>query len=214
VELTAEETDALLRGAPAVFRTRINDVLLAALAWSLSRWTGSERVVVDLEGHGREDVFDDAVDLSRTVGWFTTVYPVALEVPEGGWRDLVKSVRRQLRAVPGNGFGYGALRYLGGLPAAGPAPQVAFNYLGQFDSRSADETATLYRAVHTSIGAEHDPADRAEHLIDVVGETGEGRLAFTWYYQADILDGAAVEAAAAGFADALRAIAAECRETR
>ncbi|MDT5029141.1 MAG: hypothetical protein QOE61_5567, partial [Micromonosporaceae bacterium] len=116
VQLSADDTDALLRGAPAAYRTRINDVLLGALAWALSRWTRQPRVVVDIEGHGREDVLDD-VDLSRTVGWFTTVFPVALDVPEGNWRDLVKSIRKQLRAIPGNGFGYGALRQFGRLDA-------------------------------------------------------------------------------------------------
>ncbi|HEU5469563.1 MAG TPA: condensation domain-containing protein, partial [Actinophytocola sp.] len=216
VELSREDTEALLRGAPAVYRTRINDVLLAALAWSLSRWTGGSRIVLDLEGHGREDVFDgeEAVDLSRTVGWFTTLYPIALDVPDGDWRTLVKSVRRQLRAVPGNGFGYGALRYLGGLTPSGPDPQVAFNYLGQFDTRAQDEGQTLYHAVHTSVGQDHDPADRPDHLIDVVGETGDGRMAFTWYYQADLLPAAQVEQAAADFAAALRGIAQECREAR
>ncbi|MGH3923427.1 MAG: condensation domain-containing protein, partial [Pseudonocardiaceae bacterium] len=79
VLLTTEETDALLRWAPAVYRTRINDVLLAALAWALSRWTGRGRVSIDLEGHGREEILD-GVDLSRTVGWFTTIFPVALDV--------------------------------------------------------------------------------------------------------------------------------------
>ena len=144
VLLSTEDTDALLRAAPTAYRTRINDVLLAALAWSLSQWTGRKTISVDLEGHGREDVLE-GVDLSRTVGWFTTVFPIALDEPtndEPNWRDLVKSVRRQLRAVPGNGFGFGALRYLGPpaarerLSASGPRPQIAFNYLGQWDSRS------------------------------------------------------------------------------
>ncbi|MFL6140895.1 MAG: non-ribosomal peptide synthase/polyketide synthase [Labedaea sp.] len=213
VELTEADTEALLREAPSVYRTRINDVLLAALAFALSRWTGGDRVVIDLEGHGREDVFD-GVDLSRTVGWFTTVYPVALDVAPGGWRDRIKSVRRQLRAVPGNGFGYLALRHLGGLAVTGPGPQVAFNYLGQFDSRAQDEEHSLYRAVRSSIGQDHDPADRAEHLIDVVGEVGDGRLGFSWYFQPDVLDPSAVALVAAAFGDALREIAAECRESR
>jgi hypothetical protein len=78
-ELSAEETGALLRGAPAAYRTGINDVLLAALTWTLSRWTRTSAVTIDLEGHGREEVLDD-VDLSRTVGWFTTMFPVRLEV--------------------------------------------------------------------------------------------------------------------------------------
>jgi non-ribosomal peptide synthase protein (TIGR01720 family) len=210
VELSAEDTDALLRGAPAAYRTRINEVLLGALAWALSRWTGGARITVDLEGHGREDVLD-GVDLSRTVGWFTTVFPVVLEVPNGTWRDLVKSVRKQLRAIPGNGFGYGALRQLGRLEAAGADPQIAFNYLGQFDSRAQDEEHSLYQAVLPAVGQDHDPADRGDHLVDVVGEVGDGRLEFSWYYHPDVYDDAVVRAVADDFAAALRAIAEDCR---
>ncbi|WP_158839338.1 non-ribosomal peptide synthase/polyketide synthase [Saccharothrix deserti] len=206
VELSADDTDALLRGAPVAYRTRINDVLLAALAWALARWTGSSRVAVDLEGHGREDVLD--VDLSRTVGWFTTVFPVALDVPDGTWRDRVKAVRRQLRAVPGNGFGYGALRQHGLVPDAG-RPAVSFNYLGQFDGGSAESTG-LYRAVLPSVGHEHDPADVGDHVLDVVGEAGR-TLGFTWYYHPSVHSGAEIESVAADFATALRAIAADCR---
>ncbi|KOX18394.1 non-ribosomal peptide synthetase [Saccharothrix sp. NRRL B-16348] len=210
VELSEEDTDALLRGAPAAYRTRINDVLLAALAWALSRWTGSSRVAVDLEGHGREDVLD--VDLSRTVGWFTTVFPVALEVPDGSWRDRVKAVRRQLRAVPGNGFGYGALRQHGLVPDRG-RPAVSFNYLGQFGSgpsAAGDEATGLYRAVLPSVGVDHDPSDAGDHLLDVVGEAGR-TLGFTWYYHPSAHSGAEIGAVAADFAAALRAIAADCR---
>ncbi|NUT52322.1 MAG: amino acid adenylation domain-containing protein, partial [Saccharothrix sp.] len=212
VELSEEDTDAVLRGAPAVYRTRINDVLLAALAWALSRWTGSSRVEVDLEGHGREDVLD--VDLSRTVGWFTTVFPVALDVPDGSWRDRVKAVRRQLRAVPGNGFGHGALRQHGLVPDGG-RPAVAFNYLGQFDldRSSSDGSTGLYRATLPSVGREHDPDDAGDHLIDVVGEAGR-TLGFTFYHHPSAHPTAEVEAVAADFAAALRAIAADCRGVR
>jgi aryl carrier-like protein len=186
VALSAEETEALLRTAPAVYRTRINDVLLAALGWALSRWTGQSRVSIALEGHGREDVLDD-VDLSRTVGWFTTISPVALELPDGDepdWRIVVKSVRRQLRAVPGNGFGFGALRYLGSTAARDhlsgrPGPQVAFNYLGQWDNGPQETGAALYRATHGSFGQDHDPADRGAHLLEVQGAVDSGTLAFS-----------------------------------
>ncbi|WP_033442424.1 non-ribosomal peptide synthase/polyketide synthase [Saccharothrix sp. NRRL B-16314] len=206
VELSEEDTDVLLRGAPAAYRTRINDVLLTALAWALSRWTGSSRVAVDLEGHGREDVLD--VDLSRTVGWFTTMFPVALDLPEGTWRDRVKAVRRQLRAVPGNGFGYGALRQHGLVPDAG-RPAVSFNYLGQFDGGSAESTG-LYRSALPSVGLDHDPADAGDHVLDVVGEAGR-TLGFTWYYHPAVHSAAEIEAVVADFGAALRAIAADCR---
>jgi non-ribosomal peptide synthase protein (TIGR01720 family) len=220
VLLDADDTDALLRAAPTAYRTRINDVLLAALAWALSRWTGRSRVAVELEGHGREDVLD-GVDLSRTVGWFTTMFPVALDVPAGTtpqWRDLVKSVRRQLRTVPGNGFGFGALRHLGSaevrdrLAGGSAGPQIAFNYLGQWDAHPPEEGAGLVRAVHGAFGQDHDPADRSSHLWEIVGAVQAGRLEFSWYYQPDLHDVSTVESVARDFGDALRRIARDCRE--
>jgi non-ribosomal peptide synthase protein (TIGR01720 family) len=186
-----------------------------------------------MEGHGREDVID-GVDLSRTVGWFTTLFPVALDVVDGDWREQIKAVRRQLRAIPNNGFGFGALRYLGRLTVGGPDPQVSFNYLGQWDSRSTDHghggpgvrgclctpgptgcgcpaKHSLYHAMHGSIGQDHSPADRGGHLLDIVGEVGDGQLGFTWYFRPDECDPAVVESVAGEFAAALRGIAEDCR---
>ncbi|MFD4999336.1 non-ribosomal peptide synthase/polyketide synthase [Streptomyces buecherae] len=220
--LGEEDTEALLRAAPAAYRTRINDVLLAALALALARWTGNDEVSVDLEGHGREEVLAD-VDLSRTVGWFTTIHPVRLRVPDAAhlapdrdWRALVKSVRRQLRAVPGNGIGFGALRTYGPdevraaleRPGAG---QLAFNYLGQWDARSDEVAGALVRAEHGSFGQDHDPRDAGAHLLEVVGAVQAGRLAFTWRYRPAVHDEATIRAVAADFTEALRHIAGHAR---
>ncbi|HET9380236.1 MAG TPA: amino acid adenylation domain-containing protein, partial [Streptomyces sp.] len=134
-------TEALLRHVPAVYRTRVNDVLLAALGRVLADWTGTERVTVALEGHGRED---DTLDLSRTVGWFTTQYPVTLAPagPAGApdWGATLKAVKERLRAVPRHGLSHEALARLGSPdPAARalrdlPLPQVCFNYHGQWEA--------------------------------------------------------------------------------
>ncbi|MFD7712390.1 amino acid adenylation domain-containing protein [Streptomyces sp. NPDC059786] len=222
VELEEDDTTALLRAAPAAYRTRVNDVLLTALALSLARWTGSERVRLDLEGHGREDVLDD-VDLSRTVGWFTTVHPVALRIPEPDdlsaardWRALVKSVRRQLRAVPGNGLGFGALRTFGPPEVrerlgAGAHGQVVFNYLGQWDARPAASGGGLVRTEHGSFGQDHNPRDSGSHPLEVVGAVRDGRLAFTFNHRSGGLGAAAVRRVAEEFAQALRHIAHHAR---
>ncbi|GAA2784065.1 hypothetical protein GCM10010521_73150 [Streptomyces rameus] len=225
VELDEEDTAALLRSAPTAYRTRVNDVLLAALALALARWTGHDRVRLDLEGHGREDLLD-GVDLSRTVGWFTTVYPVALQVPDPGdlgpdrdWRSLVKSVRRQLRAVPGNGIGFGALRTFGpsevrerlGAHAHG---QVVFNYLGQWDARPETADGGLVRAEHGSFGQDHDPRDPGSHPVEVVGAVQHGRLAFTWHHRPAVHDTATVRRVAEEFAEALRQLARHARGGR
>ncbi|KUL63367.1 non-ribosomal peptide synthetase [Streptomyces sp. NRRL S-1521] len=225
VELDEEDTTALLRSAPTAYRTRVNDVLLTALALALARWTGHDRVRLDLEGHGREDLLD-GVDLSRTVGWFTTVHPVALHVPDPGglgpdrdWRSLVKSVRRQMRAVPGNGIGYGALRTFGPPEVrerlgAQAHSQVVFNYLGQWDARPDTADGGLVRAEHGSFGQDHDLRDPGSHPVEVVGAVQHGRLAFTWHHRPGLHDTAAVRRAAEDFAEALRLLARDARGGR
>ncbi|MFD6285592.1 non-ribosomal peptide synthase/polyketide synthase [Streptomyces sp. NPDC060205] len=224
VELGEDDTESLLRAAPAAYRTRVNDVLLAALALALARWTGNERVRLDLEGHGREDLLDD-VDLSRTVGWFTTVHPVVLQVsepdrpgPARNWRSLVKSVRRQLRSVPGNGLGFGALRTFGppevrerlGAAAHG---QVVFNYLGQWDVRPAAPDGGLVRTEHGSFGQDHDPRDSGSHPLEVVGAVRDGRFAFTWHHHPGTYDPRTVRRVAGDFAEALSHIARHARDS-
>jgi len=151
MELPVDLAAPLLSTAPAAFHGTVNDVLLAAFALALVAWRRrqgrreSQSVVFDLEGHGRESVADN-IDLSRTVGWFSNVYPVKLNL-EGisiadaiaGHRataQAVNAVKEQLRAVPANGLGFGLLRYLNPATAptiaALPVPDVIFNYLGRF----------------------------------------------------------------------------------
>jgi non-ribosomal peptide synthase protein (TIGR01720 family) len=136
---------------------------------------------------------------------------------EPNWRNLIKSVRRQLRAVPGNGFGFGALRYLGSpaareqLSANEQGPRITFNYLGQWDALPQDEKRSLYWATHSAIGQERDSAERSGHLLDVVGEVGNGQLGFSWYYDS-VLRYSTVQSVADDFVDALRRIARDCRE--
>ncbi|MFD8495080.1 amino acid adenylation domain-containing protein [Amycolatopsis sp. NPDC059657] len=191
--LDAETTRSLLRDVPDVYRTEINDVLLAALTRVLAEWTGGDRVLLGMEGHGREELFGD-VDLGRTVGWFTSYFPVALTDERGGHGELLKSVKEQLRAIPRKGIGHGALRYLGAL-ADGPRPQVSFNYLGQLD---------------TAIELAQDPAEVRVHALEIVGLVKDGRLDFTWSYSANLHDAATVERLATEFAAQVAALVEHC----
>ncbi|MFD5186420.1 amino acid adenylation domain-containing protein, partial [Streptomyces sp. NPDC058372] len=208
--LDADETHALLHQVPGRFRTQINDVLLAALARTLREWTGHDRVAVNLEGHGREELFED-VDLTRTVGWFTSIYPVALTLPEPGdggadadWPATMRSVKRQLRAVPERGVGYGALRYLSGELAGDPDPLISFNYLGQFGGGSG-ESGLLSTALPPA-GPEHGLRQERNHLIDVVAAVDDGTFVVTWYYSAAVHRASTVTALADGFTAALRGV--------
>ncbi|RZD85687.1 condensation domain-containing protein, partial [Streptomyces albidoflavus] len=211
VALDRETTEALLHRAPAAFRTQINDVLLGALGRVLNTWAGGP-VTVALEGHGREELFDD-VDLSRTVGWFTTIYPVTLVVPDGPWGTALKAVRKTLRKVPVRGIGYGALRYLREPDhpdrvalAAAPPPRISFNYLGQWDS--ADDGGGLVRDRLDALGADQAPGESRPHLIDVVAAVSDGELRIEWMHAPSAHAPSTVRRLADDFATALRQIAA------
>ncbi|MGH3753655.1 MAG: amino acid adenylation domain-containing protein, partial [Pseudonocardiaceae bacterium] len=212
VRLGRARTDALLHQVPAVYRTQINDVLLSALGRVLSRWTGRERVLIALEGHGREEILD-GVDLSRTVGWFTTQFPVALAVPAAaGWGEIVKSVKEQLRAVPHRGLSYGALRYLSpdSVLQADPPPQISFNYHGQWDAAAAADG--LFQVRGGSLGADLAPDAPAPHLVDVTGLVAAGDLALTWHYCEQVHEEATIRALAEEMIQALGEIVEHCAQ--
>ncbi|UXY17813.1 amino acid adenylation domain-containing protein [Streptomyces cynarae] len=207
VRLNPEDTAALLRTLPDTYRTRANDVLLGALGRVLCAWSGRDRVVVDVEGHGREELFPE-LDISRTVGWFTTRYPVVLAVPaEAGWDTVLKQVKEQLRAVPRHGLGHDALRRLPGPSAAPqtPAAQVSFNYLGRMGlSESSDG---LYRGIARALELDAHPAARRPHPLEVVGRLDGDALEFSWFYSEQVHRRDTVAALAERFARELADLA-------
>jgi amino acid adenylation domain-containing protein/non-ribosomal peptide synthase protein (TIGR01720 family) len=223
--LSAVETRELLQEVPAAYRTTIDDALLTALAQTLTAWAGGDGVLVDLEGHGREHEADAELDLSRTVGWFTAIYPVYLRTAEKDPGAALRAVKEQLRAVPGRGLGYGLLRYLAPDAATAtalgklPAAEVSFNYLGQVDRvlrasapfRDARPAAGTVRAADGAAGGDRSPRQRRRYLLEVNAHVSGGCLRVAWTYSAAAHDGATVATLAQGFAGALRALIAHCR---
>jgi non-ribosomal peptide synthase protein (TIGR01720 family) len=210
---TQEETQTLLQAMPAIYHTQINDALMSVLIWAFAEWSGSPSLLVDLEGHGREQLFDD-VDLSRTVGWFTTQFPVRLDLGEAS--DIVEAlhtVKKQLRQVPGQGIGYGLLVHEGGQEAAvlgsAPTAQVSFNYLGQFDQVSAE--ATLFRLLGEPAGATRNPRSHRTHLIDVTGLVVGGQLHLSLGYSKSLHRRETIERLGTSVGAALRDLIAHCR---
>ena len=214
IRFTSDETQALLQQVPAAYNTQINDALLAALlrAWHL--WTGSRVLFTNLEGHGRENLFED-VDLSRTVGWFTSIFPVRLEslVPAATWHpgDALASVKEQLRRIPTRGLSYGLLRYLGDSRelAARPEPLVVFNYLGQFDQVVAG--SGLFRFAPESSGAWHSPKQLRRSALEVNGLVIFGQLEFHFTYSQNMHTERPVAELAEAFAGSLREIVVHCQ---
>jgi len=141
VILSVEETTSLLQECNAAFGTEINDLVLCALSMSLAGVFKKNQFVIGLEGHGREHLYDD-VDLSKTVGWFTTLYPVLIEAFPGDTEATLVQVKENLRAVPDKGIGYGVLRYLSGeelirKQLSKDITQIVFNYLGQIGGETS-----------------------------------------------------------------------------
>ncbi|WP_299497293.1 non-ribosomal peptide synthetase [uncultured Shewanella sp.] len=135
IELTEFETDRLLRDAPSGYHTEVNDLLLSAFSISLSQVFNNDRNVITLEGHGRE-VIDDNIDVTKTVGWFTTLYPVCLRASDD-IEDVIVTTKEMLRSVIDKGIGFGALIDSGSLDIN--LPPISFNYLGQFDTGHSSE---------------------------------------------------------------------------
>jgi non-ribosomal peptide synthase protein (TIGR01720 family) len=190
------------------------DLLLAALAQVLAHWTGTRTNLIDLEGHGREPLFPD-IELSRTVGWFTIVYPAVLEVPsvarEG---DVIKSIKEQLAAMPRRGIGYGLLRYLGNETTRNALrscwqAEVAFNYFGQIDAGLAGDS--LLRPVMRSVPAQRSPRQLRSHLIEINAMVRGQCLEVTWTFGRDIHRQATIQSLADQYIAALRSLIAHCR---
>ena len=135
LQLTKEETKALLQKSNSAYRTTINELLLAATYLGMRRWTQGPLLRIGLEGHGREAIFEH-LDVTQTLGWFTTLFPLALNCTKEDVETVILGVKEQYRAIPNKGIGYGILRYLvqdEDLIAQETMPMLLFNYLGQFD---------------------------------------------------------------------------------
>ena len=206
VSLDADETQALLRDAGAAYQTQINDLLLTALVQVLGPLT------VDLEGHGREWIFED-MDVSRTVGWFTSIYPVSLEAA-GSTRECLQAVKEQLRRVPNNGIGYGLLRYLSedtevaARLAALPEADVTFNYLGQFEELASG--SSRFAMVSESVGPNRSPLALRTHVLDIAATVVGGKLNLFWTYSQNLHDRTTIERFAHEYISKLSAIISHC----
>ncbi|HXO18899.1 MAG TPA: amino acid adenylation domain-containing protein [Thermoanaerobaculia bacterium] len=211
VALNTEETRVLLEDLPEVYRTQINDVLLTAIVRAFARRTGRRSLLLELEGHGREPLFD-GVDLSRTVGWFTAHFPVVLEAGEGAdpGSDL-KRVKEHLRRIPNRGIGYGLLRYLaapGERLRALPEPAVKFNYLGQFDQLLAHPGALMPSSAPR--GSDRSPCSRRPRRIAIDGGIAGGLLHLRFSYSVSLDGEDRIRELATAVQEELRAILRHC----
>jgi fengycin family lipopeptide synthetase B len=207
VVLGRMETTTLLQEAQRVYGAHINDLLLSALLEALGDWTGQHVFMIDLEGHGREELFS-AVDISRTVGWFTSLFPVLLDVSACvGARQIVDTVKEQLLRLPYRGLVYGILRYFSQCIATDdmPAPEISFNYLGQFGTAASQDA--LFRPSREAIGSLCSSRGKRRHLIEIDGAAVDDCLQFTWTYSTSMHEHSTVQAVAERFLESLQQLA-------
>ncbi|MBI6658645.1 non-ribosomal peptide synthetase [Pseudomonas carnis] len=211
VRLDAERTRQLLQQAPSAYRTQVNDLLLTALARVLCRWSGQASALIQLEGHGRETLFDD-IDLTRSVGWFTSAYPLRL-TPLAEHGDSIKAIKEQLRGVPHKGLGYGVLRYLADdlckqSMAALPSAQITFNYLGQFDQSFG--TDALFHPLEESAGLAHDPDAPLPNELSIDSQVYGGELVLRWTFSRERHDQQVIGDLAEAYLAELHSLIAHC----
>jgi len=210
MRLDSERTAQLLRVAPSAYGTSIDDLLLAALSRTVWRWSGEPETLVQLEGHGREA--DAAgLDLSRTLGWFTSVYPVRLREGSSPVESLILSTKQQRMDVPRRGIGHGVLKHLRPQGASlGPAQaRITFNYLGQFDRSLGGDDAMFKPAVEHP-GPVHDEEAPLANWLEIAGNVYEGQLSMSWIFSRAMYDEATVEKLIGFYREALEEIVDHC----
>jgi amino acid adenylation domain-containing protein/non-ribosomal peptide synthase protein (TIGR01720 family) len=208
VGLGAEETRVLLQERLGELRCRIDEALLAAVLRAFSGWTGNGSLLIDLEGHGREEIADE-LDLTRTIGWFTSLSPLLLD---GGAADdpldVLRAVKERVRAVPSRGIGYGLLRELHPSPQVRerlrrlPQAEVSFNYLGQVGGSVSQ--SRLWRGASEPRGLERSLRQPRSHRLSIDGAVVAGELRLGWTYSSARYERGTIETLAGAFVHALR----------
>jgi non-ribosomal peptide synthase protein (TIGR01720 family) len=215
INLNVEETRKLMFDVSKAGNVQVNEVLLTVLAEILSQWTGDKHVLIDVEGHGREETVGE-VDLTSTVGWFTTLHPVLLTLEDNApWEERLRMVTKQLRAVPKRGIGYGVLRYLSGRKEivdrleSLPQPEISFNYSrfvqGQEQERLG-QGALQFGAAPESPGPLYGARARRTHLLEVNASIVGQQLSVRWSFSDRRHERATVERLAQEFLNGLRGL--------
>jgi non-ribosomal peptide synthase protein (TIGR01720 family) len=210
LRLDATQTQLLLQEVPRVYHTQINDILLSALAITLCKWSNNNKITIGLEGHGREQIAA-GIDTSRTVGWFTNLYPVLLTINTSTGNDgLIKSVKEQLRGIPDMGLGYGVLKYINKeTTLQGKEPwDIIFNYLGQLDN-VVRETSLLSAAPELG-GAGRSREHVLGEKLAVNSLIQDGQLLLNWSYSSRHYEEPTIQQLSKEYVSALEDLIAHC----
>ncbi len=225
--LSQEDTERLLGEAGQAYQNTVPEILLMALARAVGSWANTSNILIEIESHGREDPSDLApgseLDVSRTVGWFTTLYPLLVRLQSTDRAAQLKTLKEQVRSIPGRGHNYLRWRYAGAGAdisedtwASMAAATVGFNYLGRLDTEDAQGSE------HLRIGNVHmnqrmnrfdvDPARAREHVWDIVTSIQDRRLMIEWIYSRHLHHRDSISALVASFQRELEEIIAHCMD--
>jgi non-ribosomal peptide synthase protein (TIGR01720 family) len=212
-EFSVEETAALTGEEGKALNATIPELLLTGLLRAYERWAGKRVLRIEMEGHGREE-FQDALDVTRTVGWFTTLFPVSLDLRGAiGPREELATVKDQLRRVPENGFGFGLLRYMSSdeslcmtMRSLGRA-EISFNYLGHFDRAAATEG---FRVIEEAVGQERSGRAQRSYLLDLSAKVMGGKLQLGLAYSRNYHRSETAETLLQSWAEEVRHVARQC----
>ncbi|WP_106793798.1 non-ribosomal peptide synthetase [Aquimarina sp. Aq78] len=207
-------TETLLKEVNQTYGTEINDILLSCLAMTISNWSGYDKIVIGLEGHGRENISKD-IDVANTIGWFTNLYPVSLPaIPGEPLENVIKSVKEELRNIPDKGIGYGALKYLHPEDEvrnalSGDHWDIIFNYLGQFDNIVDQDSWFMMSSENVG----NDVGDQMEfdNKLEVNGSIQSGKLILGWSYSALEYNPTTIETLADNYLSNLKKIILHCK---
>ncbi len=186
IEFSPGETEQITRDIIQSTGAGINNIFLMALALAYHEWSGDHQLLLEMEGHGRSDILE-GMNPYRTMGWFTTMYPVLLRLSaEGTYSEHLAEITRQMNQIPNDGFTYGILRYLQGSGDEFPVirPEISFNYLGQIHSSAND--SRLFTLVSQNVGKSMSPLSHRSHLIEIIGSILNGVLQFEWHFSENI----------------------------
>lgn len=177
-ELDEAVTQDLLYQAGKAYHTEINDILLAALGTAIKMWTGQKKIALHLEGHGREEIHK-VIDITRTVGWFTSIFPIVLEGSDHKEETIIKT-KEMLRHIPNRGMGYGVIKSNLDYGWTESKTEICFNYLGQWTEETPKGTTIGISKMQC--GNDIAVSNKLNNPISITGEVGNGRLLISILY--------------------------------
>lgn len=218
LEISKEDTQKLLQEVNKAYNTELIDILVVALGMAIKEWSGQDKILINMEGHGREDIIEE-IDISRTVGWFTSVYPVLIDMTgpkdkleKEGLGYFIKHIKESLRQVPKRGIGYGILRYVTTPENRQKLdfrlkPEICFNYLGQFGQ---EIKRGVFELSDIGTGMPINPENKRQHVLEISGMIKRNNLILNFNYDTNQYEEHTVIKLAEGYKSCLEKLVSHC----